>query len=574
MRSADRAAPLLAALDELSALADEDDQAALAAIRGRLEDSRLRVLVAGEAKRGKSTLINALLGRAVLPAGVTPLTALATTVRHGTDEGVTAAFGDGRTEQLPLEALHDLVTERGNPENCRRVASVVVTLDAPVLAHGVELVDTPGTGSVHAHNTEEAQAALKTMDAAVFVFTADPPASASERDLMSEVAKLAATIFVVLNKADYLTGPAGDRSPGPDELTEATEFTARIAAAATGRRPAVYPVSARSALAGYDAGFSAFADDFISHLDSRRESDLRMSAVGQVRRMAQVMLDEVDLTRRAAQLTSGMAAGRVGAFKARLEAVGQRRRNAADLAKAEADRMLADLNQAAGEAARQITAAVAGQLSDLIGGELRTARPADIERSGRDRLSQLAVAAADTWRHEQARRLEDGLAQVAERLAGDLAAELGAVRDAAADLLGLTLAVPAPATRLRPDLRFFYLAAEQAGQTELLAGAIRRRLPGEAGRRRARGYLDRETADVVPQQIGRARADLQYRLAEATRALIADISGQYSLSTTRLERALRAAEDQATAGQAAAADRRLQRRSDRLSHVMSLLAGE
>jgi GTPase Era involved in 16S rRNA processing len=53
------------------------------------------VLVAGEAKRGKSTLVNALIGRAVLPAGVTPLTALATTVTYGADEQVTAVFPAG-----------------------------------------------------------------------------------------------------------------------------------------------------------------------------------------------------------------------------------------------------------------------------------------------------------------------------------------------------------------------------------------------------------------------------------------------------------------------------------------------
>lgn len=126
------------------------------------------------------------------------------------------------------------------------------------------------------------------------------------------------------------------------------------------------------------------------------------------------------------------------------------------------------------------------------------------------------MQAAETWRQQQAGQLEEGLARLDGRLASDLAAELDAVRDAAAELLGLSLSVPGPGERLAPDLQFFYLAGEQAGQTELLAGAIRRHLPGEAGRRGARAYLRRETARLVPQQIGRARADLQYRLTEAT----------------------------------------------------------
>ena len=115
-------------------------------------------MVAGEAKRGKSTLINALLGRAVLPAGVTPLTAVATTVRYGDDPHAEVRFADGHEEKQPLTALPELVTERGNPGNRRHVAAVTVYLDAPVLAGGVELVDTPGTGSVFAWDTAAAHA--------------------------------------------------------------------------------------------------------------------------------------------------------------------------------------------------------------------------------------------------------------------------------------------------------------------------------------------------------------------------------------------------------------------------------
>ncbi len=84
-----------------------------------------------------------------------------------------------------MAALEDLVTERRNPGNRRNLTSVTVLLDVPVLARGVELVDTPGIGSVYAHNTTAAETALEEMDAAVFVLTADPPVSASERELMA-----------------------------------------------------------------------------------------------------------------------------------------------------------------------------------------------------------------------------------------------------------------------------------------------------------------------------------------------------------------------------------------------------
>src|SRR5580698_7017046 len=106
---------LVDALNELAALGTARDREQLAALLDRLDAARLRVLVVGEAKRGKSTLINALLGREVLPSGVTPLTAVPTTVTHGTGEAVQVAFAGGRTAHRPLSALAEFGTERGNP---------------------------------------------------------------------------------------------------------------------------------------------------------------------------------------------------------------------------------------------------------------------------------------------------------------------------------------------------------------------------------------------------------------------------------------------------------------------------
>ena len=557
--------PLLAALGELAALGTADDQQALADLRTRLHAARLRVLVAGEAKRGKSTLVNALLGRPVLPAGVIPLTALPTTVRYGQDEGVRAVFADGRAERFPLAALGDLVTERHNPGNRRHLSSVTVLVDEPVLARGVELVDTPGTGSVYAHNTAAAETALETMDAAVFVLTADPPVSASERDLMTRVAARSVRMFVVLNKADYLA---------PGELAEAVEFTGQVAGEAAGRPVRVYPLSARAALtARDDPGFTAFHADFISYLDRERAADLQLSAVTQARRLAGSLRDEVALTRRAAELRSGDAAGQVAAFAARLAAVAARGRDAAGLVRADSARLLAELNQAAQRAARDRTRQVGDELTVLLDGPLRSAGAAEIERSGRARLAELAVAAAESWRQRQAAQLEEGLARLDARMIEDLRAELAAVRAAAADLLGLALTMPGGAERLAPDLRFFYLVAENAGQTELLAGAIRRHLPGEAGRRRARAYLRREVAELVPRLIGRARADLQYRLAEATRQLARATAARYAEGTGRLENALQRATAswETTAGQTAEQDRELAARQQALDRLGALL---
>ena len=552
---------LAGALVRLAALGTDQDRGLLAALRDRLDAGRIRVLVAGEAKRGKSTLINALVGRDVLPSGVTPLTAVATTVRFGSEPRAEVLFSDGHEEKQPLTALEDLVTERGNPRNWRGIASVTVYLDEPLLGGGLELVDTPGTGSVFEWDTEAAHAALESMDAAVFVLTADPPVSASERDLLRRVSGLSVTTFAILNKADHLDEPG---------LGEAVQFTRRVLqdSGCTGE---LYPMSARAALSGYDAGFARFEADFAVWLLSRRKTDLRASAVAQARRIAGSLLDEVAVTRRVAQMRAGDAAGRVDQFSARLSEVTVRARDAVAVVDGESGRLLFGLNDAADEDGPRLGREIAGQLNALLDGELRTATPAEIERRGRERLAALTVAAVETWRQQRREVIEQGLAEVDARLTAGLRAELAVLRESAAELLGLDLNVPEPGGRLAENRRFFYSTAEDAGQTELLAGAVRRRLPGEFGRRAAREHLRREAPGLIGSQIGRARGDLQYRLGEASRALVRAVTQRYADGTGRIASALEAAAElrEASAAEAEATHRELAVREAALRQVLA-----
>src|ERR671931_2633899 len=90
------------------------EQAAEAA--GRLQALDLEVAVVGEFKRGKSSLINALLGREVLPVGVLPLTAVPTVLERG-EEALLVEYADGRREAHGLDQIAQFVTEGAKPGN-------------------------------------------------------------------------------------------------------------------------------------------------------------------------------------------------------------------------------------------------------------------------------------------------------------------------------------------------------------------------------------------------------------------------------------------------------------------------
>jgi predicted GTPase len=168
----------LAEAAELLGVAEVADEVAETA--DRLQALRLEVAVVGEFKRGKSSLINALVGREVLPVGVLPLTSVPTLLEQG-EEGLMVEYADGRREQDRLDELARFVTEDANPGNRLGVAQVTARLHTPLLDAGVRLVDTPGVGSVYEHNTRATDAYLPSLDAAVLVTSADPPISGAER---------------------------------------------------------------------------------------------------------------------------------------------------------------------------------------------------------------------------------------------------------------------------------------------------------------------------------------------------------------------------------------------------------
>jgi hypothetical protein len=72
------------------------------------------------------------------------------------------------------------------------VRSIVVELDAEILAGGLCLIDTPGLGSTHVHNSEATMRFVPRADAALVVLAADQPLGMAERELVARTAEFAA----------------------------------------------------------------------------------------------------------------------------------------------------------------------------------------------------------------------------------------------------------------------------------------------------------------------------------------------------------------------------------------------
>jgi small GTP-binding protein len=206
-----------------------------------LAEDNFRLAVFGKYNRGKSTLMNALLGMDRLPTGILPLTSVVTTVRYDAQERV-QIFREGWAlpQDIPMSELSEYVTEQGNPGNEKRVTLAQVFLPAGILRYGFFLIDTPGLGSSIAANTKAAEAFIPRADAAIVVMSVESPLDEEDWALLERAHTELKRVFVVLNKTDLLS---------EHQRNSVIDAVSRRLQALYAGAVRVFPLSARNALA-------------------------------------------------------------------------------------------------------------------------------------------------------------------------------------------------------------------------------------------------------------------------------------------------------------------------------------
>jgi GTPase Era involved in 16S rRNA processing len=505
------------------------------ALRDRLRDNRLQLAVLGQFKRGKSTFINALLGAAVLPVGVIPITAVPVFISWGQSPVAKVHFRDGSpTAVLNTQALADIgnflfgfVAEEANPENRLGVSRVELFYPAALLAGGTVLIDTPGVGSTFRHNTEAALAVLPECDTALFVVSADPPLTETELDYLRNVKTKTARIFYILNKMDYLA---------VSERTQAMDFLRRVLEQNNLWTPKseIFLVSARNALeaaerADADAVESAgiakvkryLVDQLAAEKSRLLETSMRSKALG----ILAESVSDISLRIETLKLPLNELIEKSGLFEASLRAIEERQRAIRDVLAGEQRTIREDIEKATASLRDQAFS----YLVRLFTGELH-------DTTTRKAISTSIEELFDTGRakllNEFSRRTNSALASHARQVDADV----NAVRQATAQLFQVPFSefreLPTFALRHEP----YWVTTET--RTRLIpdvGGWLDRLLPRQIRTRRTRTRMLAKINDLIVRNAENLRWALLCGTDETFRKAGADIQMRLddAVATTR-----------------------------------------
>jgi GTP-binding protein EngB required for normal cell division len=219
----------------------------IAGITGRLEDQSLEIAVFGRMSAGKSSLLNAILSEEILPVGVTPITSVPTRIRYGEIAQLTVWYAEKRLpETLKIGQLAEVASEKGNPQNEKRVTRIIVDLPSARLRKGITFVDTPGLGSLATSGASETLAYLPNCDLGLVLIDAGSTLTQEDLQTIQALQDASISVQVLLSKADLLT---------PQEVENLIQYVKENIVKQSGVELPVHAVSAiagrRELLAGW-----------------------------------------------------------------------------------------------------------------------------------------------------------------------------------------------------------------------------------------------------------------------------------------------------------------------------------
>lgn len=162
----------------------------------------MKVAIIGQFSAGKSTFLNAILSKPILPTGITPVTSKICHLRYGEEFSLEVILEDGRTEFHKIENLKTI-----EEDHTRKIKQL--TVYAPVeLLKEVTFLDTPGFNSQNERDTKVTSEVLEEVDGIIWLTLIDNAGKQSELEILqNHLSKYATKSLCVLNQKDKFDSP-------------------------------------------------------------------------------------------------------------------------------------------------------------------------------------------------------------------------------------------------------------------------------------------------------------------------------------------------------------------------------
>lgn len=162
------------------------------------------ILICGEFKRGKSTFVNALIGRKVCPTDTDICTSTVTCIKYGEKVKATRLYGDFsnlKTQEIDFDDIERYTV--GSAEDIDNTVCIEIELPLPELQKGMTIIDTPGVGGLDPRHAALTNFFLPRADITLFMTDVNEPLTTTELDYFkNKVLQYARYNAIIVNKAD------------------------------------------------------------------------------------------------------------------------------------------------------------------------------------------------------------------------------------------------------------------------------------------------------------------------------------------------------------------------------------
>ncbi|HZP01993.1 MAG TPA: dynamin family protein [Terriglobia bacterium] len=484
----------------------------LESLRHKFQESRFYLVFPGQFKRGKTSLINSLIGADLLPTGVLPLTSIITIVKFGAKARARVNFTSGASKEIAPVSLAAYVTERENPRNKKGVADVEVFYPAPRLKEGLCLVDTPGIGSIFEHNTQVAYQFVPRADAGIFVFSPESPLSQTELEFLHHLRAHVEKIFFVLNKADQVND--GERS----EILEFARQAIREQMPSGELR--LFAVSARRVLESQrrpdDPELEASnIPQLLRSLDeflSKHKGDVLLrSTCAALQRLIKGELLALEVEQRARAMDVTDLEAKIQTIERTWQALEQRHREAGYVLRGEIRAFEARLEKRLNEFVESEAASLVTHMKDQVQ-QLSKGSKGALARNVDQELRRKIAEILGDWKIEEEKAVEETFESLTSRFTREAAYVVEQIQQAAAEQFGFSWTAVSLPDRLRTESTFRIKVDDVItwglGRFPLL-------LPKRLFARYLTKRLEHTCLEELYRNAGRLKADLGDRLEQS-----------------------------------------------------------